>query len=272
MVKFIDTDVVTDNRKSSKGNQLKFKRDDIWYKADYTGYEGLTEYVVSKLLGFSSLSPDEYVDYELEKIEYNGQYFNACRSKDFTDGWQLITLERLFMQIYGRGLNNIIYSIPDHTERLETLVKQVERVTGLSQFGKYMNKILTVDALFLNEDRHTHNIAVLTKNMKEYRLAPVFDNGAGLLSDTTMEYPLSIDHIKLIDRVKPKTFSDSFEQQVMISEKLYGCNIHFNFNYNDICKILEEKTDYPKEITNRVIEVIMQMRRKYVYLFDQDKG
>ena len=246
MVKFIDTDVVTDNRKSSKGNQLKFKRDDIWYKADYTGYEGLTEYVVSKLLGFSSLSPDEYVDYELEKIEYNGQYFNACRSKDFTDGWQLITLERLFMQIYGRGLNNIIYSIPDHTERLETLVKQVERVTGLSQFGKYMNKILTV------------------------RLAPVFDNGAGLLSDTTMDYPLSIDHIKLIDRVKPKTFSDSFEQQVMIPEKLYGCNIHFNFTYNDICKILEEKTDYPKEITNRVIEVIMQMRRKYVYLFGKD--
>jgi len=85
-----------------------------------------------------------------------------------------------------------------------------------------------------------------------------------------MDYPLSIDHIKLIDRVKPKTFSDSFEQQVMISEKLYGCNIHFNFNYNDICKILEEKTDYPKEITNRVIEVIMQMRRKYVYLFGKD--
>ena len=97
MVKFIEDDVVTANRKSSKGNQLKFKREDTWYKADYTGYEGLAEYAISKLLGFSTLAADEYVDYELEQIEYNGQRFNACRSKDFSDGWQLITLERLFM-------------------------------------------------------------------------------------------------------------------------------------------------------------------------------
>ncbi len=34
-------------------------------------------------------------------------------------------------------------------------------MTGLTDFGFYMVKMLTVDALFLNEDRHTHNIAVL---------------------------------------------------------------------------------------------------------------
>ena len=42
-------------RKSSKGNQLKFEQDGIWYKADYLGYEGLAEYVVSKLLSFSTM-------------------------------------------------------------------------------------------------------------------------------------------------------------------------------------------------------------------------
>lgn len=35
---------------SSKGNQLKWERQGIWYKADYTGYEGLSEYMVSELL------------------------------------------------------------------------------------------------------------------------------------------------------------------------------------------------------------------------------
>ena len=34
-------------------------------------------------------------------------------------------------------------------------------MTGLQNFGVYMNKLLTIDAFFLNEDRHMHNIAVL---------------------------------------------------------------------------------------------------------------
>ena len=40
---------------TSKGDQLKWKIDDRWYKADYMGYEGLVEYVVSRLLEKSSL-------------------------------------------------------------------------------------------------------------------------------------------------------------------------------------------------------------------------
>ena len=34
--------------RSSKGNQLKWYRDDLWYKADYTGYEGLVEDVYKR--------------------------------------------------------------------------------------------------------------------------------------------------------------------------------------------------------------------------------
>ena len=35
---------------TSKGDQLKWKIDDRWYKADYMGYEGLSEVLVSDLL------------------------------------------------------------------------------------------------------------------------------------------------------------------------------------------------------------------------------
>ncbi len=38
------------NRKSSKGNQLKWEKDGVWYKADYTGYEGLSEYVICRMV------------------------------------------------------------------------------------------------------------------------------------------------------------------------------------------------------------------------------
>lgn len=56
--------IKTADRQSSKGNQLKWYRDDLWYKADYTGYEGLVEYIVSKLLKLSSLKENEICLYE----------------------------------------------------------------------------------------------------------------------------------------------------------------------------------------------------------------
>lgn len=266
MVELFENELNMPNRQSSKGNQLKFKRDNVWYKADYLGYEGLAEYTVSKLLRCSSLKAGEYVDYDLDQISYNGQLFNACRSNDFTEGWQLITLERLFRNMYGESLNSMIYSVRDHTERLKLLVNQIERVTGISGFGEYMCKILTVDALFLNEDRHTHNLAVLTDGSGNYRLCPIFDNGAGLLSDTTLSYPLERDCIYYIDKVTPKTFCRSFDEQVEIAESLYGSSIWFNFGYEDVASIVNKADLYSDEVRKRVIDVVMQMRRKYEYL------
>ena len=45
------------NNISSMGNQDKFydKNTDGWYKEDYLGYEGLSEYVVSELLKRSEI-------------------------------------------------------------------------------------------------------------------------------------------------------------------------------------------------------------------------
>lgn len=43
------------NRNSSKGNQLKWSNGTVWYKADYLGYEALSEYVVSHLLNKTSV-------------------------------------------------------------------------------------------------------------------------------------------------------------------------------------------------------------------------
>ncbi len=267
MVELFKEEIRDDGRQSSKGNQLKFVRDNIWYKADYLGYEGLAEYTVSKLLGFSNLDKTEYVDYDLEQITYNGNVYNGCRSKDFTDGWNLITLERLFKNVYGTGLNKVIYSVQNHEDRLKILVEQVERTTGLPDFGIYMNKMLTIDSIFLNEDRHTHNIAVLTNDKNEFRLAPIFDNGAGLMSDTMMDFPMSLDVIHSIDKVKSKTFCDDFAEQVDIAEKLYGEQIHFSFGYNDVKAIVDRCEIYDETVRERVIELVMQMRRRYEYLF-----
>ncbi|MBR7000139.1 MAG: hypothetical protein IKI01_05905 [Lachnospiraceae bacterium] len=269
MIKLFEEDKFELNRASSKGNQLKFQRDGIWYKADYLGYEGLAEYAVSKLLRFSDLEPSEYVDYELEQIEYNGNVYNGCKSADFTEGKSLITLERLFKRVYGEGLNRVIYRTEDHTERLRILCEQVERVTGITGFGIYMSKLLTVDSLFLNEDRHTHNIAVLEDARGGFSLAPVFDNGGGLLSDTRMDFPMGRDAVSMIPQVKPKTFCDDFGEQLSIAEQLYGKHVRFSFTYQEVCDIVNAADIYDEQTRARVIEIIMQMRRKYAYLFQR---
>lgn len=267
MIEFEGKDIRTLNRRSSKGNQMKFERDGFWYKTDYLGYEGLAEYVVSLLLSFSTLGKDEFIRYDLEQISYHGNVFHGCRSRDFLDGWQLITLERLLEQTYGQGMSRIVYSIPDHQERLKTLVNLLNGATGLD-FGVYMSQTLTVDTFFLNEDRHSHNLAVLTNDRHEYRYCPIFDNGAALMSDTSLEYPLHQDPLRMIPRVKPKTFCESFDEQLDIAEALYGNQIHFSFTYQDISDIVHGADGlYSPEVLQRVIDILMHQRRKYAYLF-----
>ena len=67
MIELFEKDIKTTDRKSSKGNQLKFERDGVWYKADNLGYEGLAECVVSDLLHKSSLQKNEFAEYLLSK-------------------------------------------------------------------------------------------------------------------------------------------------------------------------------------------------------------
>ncbi len=268
MVELFEQDIRTTGRQSSKGNQLKWENSGIWYKADYTGYEGLAEYLISHLLQKSSLATNEFVLYDLEQIQYKEAVYKGAKSKSFlTDGWQIITLERLFHNFFGESLYKAIYRIPEHEKRLPFLVNQVERMTGLQNFGAYFNKLFTIDAFFLNEDRHTHNIAVLMNEKGEFAYCPIFDNGAGLLADTTMDYPLSRDVYLLMKEAKAKTICDSFDEQLDISEALYGENIKFYFTKKDVRDLLENVTEYAKDEKDRVERIVCAQINKYGYLF-----
>ena len=70
LIELFEQDLRKNDRQSSKGNQLKWENNGIWYKADYTGYEGLAEYLCAHFLKMSSLEEKEFVDYEIEEIMY----------------------------------------------------------------------------------------------------------------------------------------------------------------------------------------------------------
>lgn len=59
---------------TSKGDQLKWKIDNIWYKADYMGYESFSEVLIFHLLQKSTLTYP-FVAYQPVQIEYHGQTY-----------------------------------------------------------------------------------------------------------------------------------------------------------------------------------------------------
>ena len=154
----------------------------------------------------------------------------------------------------------------DAQQRLRFLEEQVERMTGLRGFGIYLNKLLTIDAIFLNEDRHTHNIAVLMNGEGKFKYCPIFDNGGGLLSDTTLDYPLGEDPFDLIKEVQAKTVSSDFDEQLDASERLYACNLKFFFTKRDADKLVKQATGYSDEVKERVQTLLHRQIDKYAYL------
>lgn len=268
MVELFEQNIRTNTRQSSKGNQLKWENESIWYKADYTGYEGLAEYVISHLLKLTNLNEGEYVLYEPEQIKYKRQIYNGVRSRTFIDeDWQIITLERLFKNVYNESLTSVLWHMSDVKERLEFLVNAIKNITGLNNWGEYICRLFTIDAFFLNEDRHMHNIAVLMNGKGEYKYCPVFDNGAGLLSDTTMDYPMEQDIYQMISEVKSKSVSQDFDEQLDVAENLYGQNLQFLFTKKNVSDIVNNADMYPLEERKRVELIIYSQMNKYKYLF-----
>lgn len=251
---------------SSKGNQLKWQEDGWWYKADAFGYESLAETVSSQILQFSNI--ETAVLYEPVMIQYHGKTFRGCRSKNFRGGQEeLVTLERLYRAYTGFSLARELAHFADTGRKIQHVDEFVGNVTGLEEFGKYLTVMLEIDAFFLNEDRHMHNIAVLWNGADKYDYCPIFDQGASLLSDTVMDYPMEQDVIELMPKVRAKTFCGSFEEQLDIAEDLYGETLHFTFKEAEIKDLLKKDDIYPENIKERVYTILLQQRRKYQWLF-----
>ncbi len=75
--------------------------------------------------------------------------------------------------------------------------------------------------------------------MEKFAYCPIFDNGAGLLADTTLDYPMGQDVYMQMQEVCAKTISPDFDEQLDVSEKLYGNRLKFYFNPKDVSDLLD---------------------------------
>lgn len=264
-IKLLPTGSLTGH--SSKGNQLKWKEGEWWYKADQMGYEGMAEVLTSHLLKNSTLSYNTI--YEPVTIEYKGAKLTGCRSRNFLGKKEeIVTLEHLFRQYTGMSLAKELSHISDVENRISFTVERVIDYTGLEDFGRYLTSVLEMDAFFLNEDRHTNNIAVIYQIEEEkYRLCPYFDMGLSLFSDIKEDFPLEKSLEECHKSIVAKPFSRDFDVQLDAAQKLYGSFLKFNMGKEDMIKMINNwEWPYPPEAVRRVQEVLCYQIRKYKYM------
>lgn len=269
--------ILTSSGHSSKGNQLKWEKDGYWYKADALGYEGLAEVVTSSLLQHSHITG--FVEYEPVFIKYHEKYYRGCRSRNFrSEEEELVTLEKLYRVMTGMSLAKELAHIAETAQRIAHTVSFVENVTGLKDFGVYLAKLLEIDAFFLNEDRHTNNIALLyNARSDEYRPCPFFDMGLALFADTLDSFPLCDDYESCIRKIAAKPFSRDFEEQMDAADTLYGNYLRFDMSQYEIHQFidsLQEKYEVPDQMEwyspqewQRVENTLAQQARSYSYAF-----
>lgn len=254
---------------SSKGNQNKWVADGKWYKLDGLGYEALSEVIVSHLMQKSTIS--SYVTYEHEYIELDGKQYHACVSENFMqpDDDKVISVERLFQAKIGQSAAKAILKYSDLTDQMKYVNDVVQSATGLTNFGCYLREVITLDALFLNEDRHFHNLAVIRKKDGSYRKCPIFDNGAALLSDVIGDYPYSLPLEQCIEKICAKPFVQDFDEQLDACENTFPSQtVSFFFSKKDIeQELLNMEGVYDNEALLRVRDLLYRQMRKYAYLF-----
>ncbi len=261
MIHLTDNERVILEGHNSKGDQLKFQKDNFWYKADYLGYEGLSEVIVSNMLRFSNI--ESFVIYQEAEIYYK-RSLTGCKSENFIpEGYELPTLYRLFQANYGYSPSDLYRE--DISEYIKDVVNKTAICTGLStdEIGRYLTMLIELDAFTLNDDRHFNNIAFLYHD-GSFLPAPVFDNGAAFLSAIT--FGVDIDGI---DRIEAKPFSKSFEIQKDAFEELFG-NV-LQFRDFSIESVIPQKSIYKTSVLDRVREVIKLQIDKYPDLF-QSRG
>lgn len=214
---------------SSKGNQEKWYdgASHRWYKLDQFGYEALAETVISTLLEQSSIEADTpftFVRYRMERLLAHGRERTGCSSQNFLrPGQALITVDRLLSSHLGMPLRDKLLQLSSDKKRIAYLAEATAELTGLALFPQYLTLLFEVDALFCNDDRHLNNIAIIERE-GGYEYCPIFDNGAGLLSNTQLS-PMDISPAALISALQARPFNTTFTRQMNTARSLYGAQL-----------------------------------------------
>lgn len=134
--------------------------------------EPYSEILSTKLLS-RILQPEEYVAYSLE--QHGGLAWSACPTFITPDA-ELVPAEDVFIYFGDTGGDTISQYSKDC------------RSLGVAGIGTAVDKMIVVDFLMANPDRHTYNFGLIrnVETGKFTGVAPLFDNGAAFGAKQTV--------------------------------------------------------------------------------------
>ena len=94
------------------------------------------------------------------------------------------------------------------------------------------------DALFLNQDRHLNNIALI-RDRSRYKPCPIFDCGDSFLLDFALYSP-EIESRAYLTKAQCLPFKSRFTQTVHTAQALYGKQLEVNIDRASIDTILDK--------------------------------
>ena len=147
-----------------------------WYKEDFKGGEAFAEVLVSTFLrSCNYLGFKDFVPYHFKHTSVNSFDLRTCVSPNFLQKEeQFISFKDLLSQV-----NQPTENLVGFKSKLNYIDSVFQQTVGQS-FRKEMLRLLTLDVMFRNTDRHLSNFGIILAPNGSIRFAPIFDNGLAL--------------------------------------------------------------------------------------------
>lgn len=201
---------------SSGGKLLKWKVGNKYIKTStidttsltprfmYESYGEVIVYKLAKRLGFNC------VEYKLCKVIIDNQVETiACESNDFKQlGYIDYSIGKLML--LGK-IPKLFYGEYDSYNILLNTLKFIP------EFRRYLDTLILLDSITLNDDRHFGNFGLLINRQCEMKVQPIFDNGNSLFCHKHID-GMNYDE-KLIQYLVCKPFNRSFNEQLKLIDK-----------------------------------------------------
>ena len=167
-----------------------------WFKQDLLGGEAVAETLVSLFLS-SCLNITEFeAGFAAYGVSTTGN--NLCYSYSFLKEGES------FIPLYDaiRALKPKEQEFMDFEGKLEYIDSVYKGVLGYS-CKRWLLRVLTLDVMFRNTDRHLSNLGFVADRQGNLRIAPIFDNGLALGVSEGAYFDLANTITGLGFRIKP---------------------------------------------------------------------
>lgn len=147
-----------------------------WDKEDFKGGEALAEVLVSTFLrSCNYLGFKDFVPYHFKHTSVNSFDLRTCVSPNFLQKEeQFISFKDLLSQV-----SPLTEKLVGFDSKLDYIDSVFQQTVGQS-FREEMLRLLTLDVMFRNTDRHLSNFGIILAPNCSIRFAPIFDNRLAL--------------------------------------------------------------------------------------------